>query len=108
MAQFVWLVTGCSSGFGEQLTLDILARGDKVIATARNIDKIRHLEDAGASILQLDVTSDITTIQSAVQKAVDVYGRIDVLVNNAAYVQIGLVEDLSWVTLLSLPVCRVC
>lgn len=61
--QLVWLVTGCSSGIGAQLVHAILARGDKVIATARNVDKVRHLEAAGATVLRLDVTDGAESIR---------------------------------------------
>ena len=44
MTQLTWLITGCSSGFGEALVLEAVKRGDRVIATARNIDKIAHLK----------------------------------------------------------------
>lgn len=54
--QLVWLVTGTSSGFGTQFVHGILARGDRVIATARAVDKIAHLRDAGADTLRLDLT----------------------------------------------------
>ncbi|EPS39210.1 hypothetical protein H072_6981 [Dactylellina haptotyla CBS 200.50] len=95
MAKLVWFITGCSSGIGEQLVHIILARGDKVIATARNPDSILPLESLGASTLQLDVTSDEPTIAAVIAQAVSIYGRIDVLVNNAGYVQIGNWEDLA-------------
>lgn len=54
--QLVWLITGISSGFGTQFVHSILARGDKVIATARTPEKIQHLEAAGAAVLRLDLT----------------------------------------------------
>ena len=58
MPQLVWLVTGCSSGLGEGLVHAILARGDRVIATGRSAaQKLSHLKDAGAEILDIDVTS---------------------------------------------------
>lgn len=93
--QLVWLVTGCSSGFGEQFTHSITARGDKVIATARNLSKIQHLKDTGASLLQLDVTDSQEALNDKVAEAIAIHGRIDVLVNNAAYIQVGTCEDLS-------------
>ena len=96
MARLVWLITGCSSGFGEQLVHSILARGDRLIATGRNLEKVAHLQREGVcEVLELDVTSDQPTISNTISRAVDVWGRIDVLVNNAAYIQIGTWEDLS-------------
>jgi NADP-dependent 3-hydroxy acid dehydrogenase YdfG len=94
MSQLVWLITGCSSGFGELLVLRALARGDLVIATARKLERIKHLEKAGAVILQLDVTDSQQTLYDTAAKAISIYGKIDVLVNNAAYIMAGSWEDL--------------
>jgi len=94
MAPLTWFITGCSSGFGEQFVHSILARGDKVIATARRPESITHLEEAGAAVLQLDVTDDQASIDALMGKALGIYGSIDVLVNNAAYVSIGTWEEL--------------
>ncbi|KIW12887.1 hypothetical protein PV08_08074 [Exophiala spinifera] len=96
MSELVWLITGCSSGFGEQFVHSVLARGDKVIATARKIDKIQHLQQAGATILQLDITDKQQQIRDTIAAAIKVHGRIDVLVNNAAYIAIGTWEDLEY------------
>lgn len=54
----VWLITGASSGFGRQFVHSVLARGDKAIATARDVEKIRDLEAVGAKVLALDLTDD--------------------------------------------------
>ena len=97
MPQLVWLITGCSSGFGEQFVSSILARGDKVIATARNLEKIKQLGEAGAATLQLDITDSQESIQNTISQAIQVYGRINVLINNASYVTIGTWEDLTYV-----------
>ncbi|KAI1501356.1 hypothetical protein F5X99DRAFT_428479 [Biscogniauxia marginata] len=93
MSQLVWLITGCSSGLGEQFVHEILSRGDLVIATARKVEKIKHLQQAGAAILPLDVTSDQSTLNETVSKAISIHGRIDVLVNNAAYALLVSWED---------------
>ncbi|KAM5357569.1 hypothetical protein ACJZ2D_016140 [Fusarium nematophilum] len=95
MAPLVWLVTGCSSGFGRIFARQILSRGDFVIATARRLESIEDLGRAGAATLQLDVTKDQETIQSIIDRALGIYGRVDVLVNNAAYILGGAWEDLS-------------
>lgn len=96
MTQLVWLVTGCSSGFGEQFVHSILARGDKVIATARKLETLKGLEQAGAATLQLDITDSQQSIVDTIARAIHIYGRIDVLVNNASYIQIGTWEDLEY------------
>lgn len=89
----VWLITGCSSGFGFELVRAALARGEKVIATARSIDKIDELKAAGAAVLNLDVTSPLSDLKSVAEKAIALYGKVDVLVNNAAFVLQGAIEE---------------
>jgi len=93
MPPSIWLVTGTSSGFGEEFVKQITARGDKVIATARNLDKVKHLKDTGAAFLQLDVTASQDELNRKVKEAIGIYGRIDVLVNNAGYVGVGTLEE---------------
>lgn len=61
----------------------ILARGDRVIATARKLDSIRDLESAGAKTLQLDVTDNQQNLNKTAEQAIAIYGTVDVLVNNA-------------------------
>ena len=89
----VWLVTGSNSGFGTEFVKQILARGDKVIATARNPDNLSHLSNTGAHLLKLDVTSPLPDLHILAKQAVSVYGRIDVLINNAGYIQMGTMEE---------------
>ncbi|KAH8889612.1 NAD(P)-binding protein [Thozetella sp. PMI_491] len=96
MAQLVWLITGCSSGFGEVFVRQLLARGDLVVATARRLERIQHLQDAGAAVLQLDVTDNQQKIREVVSEAISIHGRIDVLVNNAGYIATGAWEDLEY------------
>ena len=56
MTRLTWLITGCSSGFGEELAKSILKRGDRVIATARDsVNRLKDLRDLGATTLDLDV-----------------------------------------------------
>lgn len=97
MAPLVWLITGCSSGFGQEFVPQILARGDVVIATSRNIDKIKHLEQPGVSLQQLDVTDSRESLNDTLAKAIGIHGRLDVLVNNAGYIVTGSWEDLRYV-----------
>ncbi len=99
MQKRVWLITGCSSGFGKILSEQILARGDQLVATARNPNSIQYLRDKSKStdqllILKLDVNSK-SDIQSTIEKAHSHFGRIDVLINNAGYGQIGALEEVS-------------
>lgn len=99
MALLVWLVTGCSSGFGEQFVHNILARGDKVIASGRNAaTKLKHLEGTGAAILDLDVSIPPAEINAKVEEALKIYGTVDVLVNNAGYIESAPVEELTYVS----------
>ncbi|EEQ90489.1 short-chain oxidoreductase [Blastomyces dermatitidis ER-3] len=95
MSQMVWLVTGCSSRFGYEFVLELLARGERVIATARKVQKLATLEEAGAKILRLDLADSELQIMTAVKAAIDIYRTIDVLVNNAGYLEAGVFEGLS-------------
>ncbi|KAJ3284265.1 hypothetical protein HK104_010024 [Borealophlyctis nickersoniae] len=91
----VWLITGCSSGFGRELVTAALAKGDKVIATARSTSKIADLVEVGAATLRLDVTDSAEEIQKVVAEAINVYGHIDILVNNAGFLVEGAIEETS-------------
>jgi NAD(P)-dependent dehydrogenase (short-subunit alcohol dehydrogenase family) len=89
----VWLITGCSTGFGRELVRAVLAKGHRVAATARNPATL----DAFASSPQaltaaLDVT-DPGQIGRAVAETIARFGQIDVLVNNAGYGYLGAVEE---------------
>lgn len=88
--QLVWFVTGCSTGFGVEFTKAVLARGDKAIATARNISTLKPLADLGAATWQLDVTAAMSELHEKVKEAVQVYGRVDVMIANAGYAQFGV------------------
>ncbi|KAH8093857.1 hypothetical protein BXZ70DRAFT_948182 [Cristinia sonorae] len=95
--QLVWLITGTSSGFGRDLTLAALRRGDKVIATARprSIDQLSDLKNQGADVLELDVTDPLEKLHQVAKAAVKIHGRVDVVVNNAGYIQNGFLEEAS-------------
>lgn len=73
------------SGFGRELAFAALSRGEKVIATARtkSFNKLDDLREKGASTVELDVSWPLAQIKEAVLKAEEIYGRIDVLFNNA-------------------------
>jgi NAD(P)-dependent dehydrogenase (short-subunit alcohol dehydrogenase family) len=93
MPQLRWLVTGCSSGLGETFVRSILARGDKVVATARgDPERLSSLKEAGAETVSLDVTATPASIQATVAEILE-SGPIDVLVNNAGYIEAGLAEE---------------
>lgn len=93
MSPQVWLITGTSSGFGAELVKEVIARGDKVIATARNVERISHMRNMGAATLQLDVTASQDELNRRAEEAISIYGRVDILVNNAGYTQFGIVEE---------------
>ena len=91
----VWLITGCSTGFGRELARAALARGYRVVVTARNPDDVRDIpqgHEANALVLKLDVTAP-DDIRAAVEAAVSRFGRIDVLVNNAGIGYFAAVEE---------------
>jgi len=86
------LVTGASSGIGEETAKGLLEAGYIVYAGARRVDAMRPLEASGARLLSLDVTDD-ASMSAAVQAILRETGRIDVLVNNAGYGSFGALED---------------
>jgi NAD(P)-dependent dehydrogenase (short-subunit alcohol dehydrogenase family) len=86
------LVTGASSGIGEETAKSLLAAGYIVYAGARRVDAMRSLEEAGVRVLSLDVTDD-ASMTAAVDAILRETGRIDVLVNNAGYGSYGALED---------------
>lgn len=93
-----WFITGAGSGIGAATARAALKAGDRVVATGRNLDKLRNaLSDvASANIVfvPLDVT-DEEQAKAAVEEGVKAFGRIDVLVNNAGYSLLGNFEELS-------------
>lgn len=93
MDPLVWLITGTTSGFGLEFVKDLLKRGDKVIATARDTSKISHLEKDGATVLELDVCAGQAAFDKHAEKAISIHGKIDVLVNNAGYSHFGITEE---------------
>ncbi|RYD80675.1 MAG: SDR family NAD(P)-dependent oxidoreductase [Sphingobacteriales bacterium] len=90
----VWFITGSSRGLGRSLTEAVLAKGDKVAATARNIEALKDLIEKYPNQvfpLKLDVT-DYDEVHFAVESAIEHFGRIDVLVNNAGFGIVGAAE----------------
>jgi NAD(P)-dependent dehydrogenase (short-subunit alcohol dehydrogenase family) len=86
------LITGASSGIGEQTVNALLAIGYTVFAGARRLDRMKGLSEAGARLLALDVTDD-ASMQTAVRSILQETGRIDALINNAGYGSYGALED---------------
>jgi NAD(P)-dependent dehydrogenase (short-subunit alcohol dehydrogenase family) len=119
-----WFITGASRGFGRIWAEAALSRGDRVAATARRPESLKPLADTyGDSVLPLalDVT-DRAAAFTAVRRAADTFGRLDVVVNNAGHGLFGMVEEATeeqaraqldtnvlgplWVTQAALPVLR--
>jgi NAD(P)-dependent dehydrogenase (short-subunit alcohol dehydrogenase family) len=124
MTSKIWFITGTSRGFGREWTVAALERGDRVVATARDVGTLNDIATKyGDAVLPLalDVT-DRTAVFETVQRAHEHFGRLDVVVNNAGYGQFGMVEELSerevrdqietnlfgalWVTQAALPYLR--
>jgi NAD(P)-dependent dehydrogenase (short-subunit alcohol dehydrogenase family) len=120
----VWFITGASRGFGRSFAQAALARGERVVATARRPEQLAELVEQGgenALAVQLDVT-DRAQVERAVHRAVERFGRLDVVVNNAGYGLSGALEETTeeearaqfetnffgalWVTQAALPVLR--
>lgn len=99
-----WFITGTSSGFGYRLALLAILRGDNVIAAARSlpklqklIDEVTSLSDATAKdrlkVLRLDLGDSEEVVKEVVEEGAKVWGRIDVLVNNAGWGWPGIIEE---------------
>lgn len=87
------LITGCSSGIGAALAREFHHRGHVVYATARRPDSLQTLAQAGLRVLALDVNDD-ASIGAAMAVVQQEQGRLDMLVNNAGFSQVGAVVDL--------------
>ena len=89
----VWLITGCSTGFGRELAKHVIERGYRTVVTARNPDEVKDLAAKGEVLaLKLDVT-DQGQIDAAIKATEEKFGRIDVLVNNAGIGYFAAVEE---------------
>ncbi|MFC3478468.1 SDR family oxidoreductase [Halobacterium litoreum] len=89
----VALVTGCSSGIGAATARSLLAEEWTVVATARDTEDIAGLAEAGCETAELDVTKP-AQCRNVVDETVAEHGRLDCLVNNAGYAQLGPLEDI--------------
>lgn len=89
----VVMVTGASSGLGREFCLDLAKAGCRVVAAARRLDRLSSLCDKindgstepRAVAVELDISSDGAAIEASVRSALDAFGRIDALINNAGY-----------------------
>ena len=94
----VWFITGAGSGIGAATAKAAMRAGDRVVATGRNLDKVRNaLSDVASeklAFVRLDVT-DEAQVKAAVNEAVRIFGRIDVLGNFAGYSLLGNFEELT-------------
>ncbi|GAA0466733.1 short-chain dehydrogenase/reductase [Paractinoplanes deccanensis] len=92
----VWLVTGCSGGLGRQIAESVLAAGNRLVATSRRASQLADLTERfpdHVRAVALDVT-DAARCRAAVRAAVDAFGGLDVVVNNAGYADMAAIEDM--------------
>jgi NAD(P)-dependent dehydrogenase (short-subunit alcohol dehydrogenase family) len=92
-----WLITGISSGFGYEITKQLLAKGDTVVGTVRNTSKVKELVEKYPSTLDLQIldVTDVGALQNVVNGAFAKHGKIDVVISNAGYGLFGAAEELS-------------
>src|SRR6478735_4335979 len=94
--QKVWFVTGASKGLGLSLVKQLLTKGYNVAATSRNIADLENAVGKSESFLPLAVNlTDEKSVNDAINQAVSLFGKIDVVVNNAGYGIVGALEELS-------------
>lgn len=97
VVQKTWFITGTSRGFGREWALAALDRGDRVVATARDVHTLDDLGETCGELLlalALDVT-DRDSVFAAVRQTHDHFGRLNVVINNAGYGQFCMVEEIS-------------
>jgi NAD(P)-dependent dehydrogenase (short-subunit alcohol dehydrogenase family) len=97
MTPRTWIITGVSSGFGRELTEQLLERGERVVGTVRRLDSVADLVERYPERLRaelLDVT-DTAAIRDVVDRSFAELGRIEVIVSNAGYGLFGAAEELS-------------
>jgi NAD(P)-dependent dehydrogenase (short-subunit alcohol dehydrogenase family) len=92
-----WLITGINSGFGRELTTQLLDRGDTVIGTVRRPDAVADLADKHPDTLHVEIldVTDGSAVRALVDRVYDQLGRIDVVVSNAGYGLFGAAEELT-------------
>ncbi|URJ40288.1 SDR family NAD(P)-dependent oxidoreductase [Paenibacillus polymyxa] len=97
MDKKVWFITGASRGLGRIWAEAALARGDEVAATARKLEDVSDLKERFGDLvlpMALDVT-DAEQVRQIVQQAHSHFGKLDVVLNNAGYTLVGMVEEAS-------------
>ena len=93
----VWFITGASSGLGYEFTKKALESGEKVVGVARNIEKLNELKCQFEGMLlplSLDVT-DRSAVSTTVETAIKHFGRLDIVINNAGNMVMGMIEEFS-------------
>jgi NAD(P)-dependent dehydrogenase (short-subunit alcohol dehydrogenase family) len=95
-SQKIWFITGAGRGMGVDIAKSALAAGHAVVATGRNINAVREALGEGDDLLvvELDITS-LASAEAAVRAALERFGRVDVLVNNAGNFYAGFFEELT-------------
>ena len=95
--QKVWFITGASKGMGLSLAKKLLSGGSKVVATSRTIEELEsNISEHNVNFLPLkvDLTSE-ASVKTAIKQAVEKFGRLDVVVNNAGYGLVGSIEEVT-------------
>lgn len=93
----VWFITGASSGLGYEFTKKALESGDKVVGVARSIEKLNDLKSNFEGMLlplRLDVT-DKSAVFSALETVINYFGKLDIVINNAGNMIMGMIEEFS-------------
>lgn len=92
-----WMITGVSSGFGLEMTKQLLAKGDTVIGTVRNKEKVKDLIEQYPKTFDCQIldVSNVAETRTVVQQAFKEHGAIDVIISNAGYGLFGAAEELS-------------
>ncbi|KAK0630415.1 hypothetical protein B0T17DRAFT_589939 [Bombardia bombarda] len=94
MAPLVWLVTGTTSGIGRALVDQIISRGDKIIAAGRKVEqRLGSIKSDSVALLELDVAAGREVITAKINEAWNIFGHIDILLNNAGMSAIRSAEE---------------
>ncbi|KAJ4386967.1 hypothetical protein N0V85_007873 [Neurospora sp. IMI 360204] len=94
MVPLVCLVTGATSGIARATINEIISRGDKVIASGRNVEqRLGELKSDTVALFELDITSSVEILQRKIQEAWNIFGHIDVPFNNAGMSSMKSVEE---------------